>query len=364
MLTQQSLKQPVLAATTNKAAKVLADLSGVQAKTIHSVLGLKVKNDFKTGRTRLETTHPKDAFKTPNLYVIDEASMVNMELFNMIRYYLEDSSKILFIGDSYQLPPVMEKKSIVFQEVKYRAELKGIQRQALDSNIITQAHKFRQVIDDDFANGWPEIDCDGTEVIRVTGPEMKSLLEQRFKQDPSREDLRVLAYRNAQVLKYNQFIRSQYTASTHFVPGEKVLANKPVLDDGVMVYPTDSVVEITNVVPATSADGIKGYNIELDHFYDTFQAENPNAVKALAKQYAQAKDWGNFFRVKDEYADLRPLHAQTCHKAQGSTYSEVFIDLNDIGTNRKWQEVARLVYVAITRASDRVFIYGDLPQKK
>jgi ATP-dependent exoDNAse (exonuclease V) beta subunit len=38
----------------------------------------------------------------------------------------------------------------------------------------------------------------------------------------------------------------------------------------------------------------------------------------------------------------------------------VFVDLNNIGQNTRWQEVARLVYVAITRASDKIHVFGEL----
>ena len=37
------------------------------------------------------------------------------------------------------------------------------------------------------------------------------------------------------------------------------------------------------------------------------------------------------YSVKQELADLRPVHASTVHKSQGSTYRMVFIDLDDIG---------------------------------
>ena len=57
---------------------------------------------------------------------------------------------------------------------------------------------------------------------------------------------------------------------------------------------------------------------------------------------------------------MRPIYASTVHKSQGSTYREVFVDLNNITKNNNWREVARLVYVAITRASENVHLYGEL----
>ena len=80
----------------------------------------------------------------------------------------------------------------------------------------------------------------------------------------------------------------------------------------------------------------------------------------MQKLFAKDKNWQAYFHIKDYWADMRPIHALTCHKAQGSTYKEVFVDLNDIGLNKNWQEVARLAYVAITRASDKLHVFGSI----
>jgi len=88
-------------------------------------------------------------------------------------------------------------------------------------------------------------------------------------------------------------------------------------------------------------------------------AELKEKLKVLSKQ----KDWHNYYTVKEFFADLRPPHASTVHKSQGSTYKKVFIDLVDIGANHVSEEVARMLYVAITRASEEVILYGDLPYK-
>ena len=47
----------VLTATTNKAAEVLSEKTGIQASTIHSFLGLRVFNDYSTGKSKISTTN-------------------------------------------------------------------------------------------------------------------------------------------------------------------------------------------------------------------------------------------------------------------------------------------------------------------
>jgi ATP-dependent exoDNAse (exonuclease V) beta subunit len=38
----------------------------------------------------------------------------------------------------------------------------------------------------------------------------------------------------------------------------------------------------------------------------------------------------------------------------------VFLDLDDISRNNKWHDIARLMYVGLTRATDKVYLYGNL----
>jgi ATP-dependent exoDNAse (exonuclease V) alpha subunit len=94
-----------------------------------------------------------------------------------------------------------------------------------------------------------------------------------------------------------------------------------------------------------------------------FLPKRPHEASAILKQLAKEKNWKDFFDVKEKVADLRPTYACTVHKSQGSTYDNVFIDLYSIGKNNKPNEVARLLYVAVTRASNNVYLYGNLPDK-
>ena len=71
------------------------------------------------------------------------------------------------------------------------------------------------------------------------------------------------------------------------------------------------------------------------------------------------KAWAQFFDMKNTYADIRPTYSVTVHKSQGSTFEVAFIDLDDISKNSNALEVARLLYVAMTRASKTVYITGN-----
>jgi hypothetical protein len=83
----------------------------------------------------------------------------------------------------------------------------------------------------------------------------------------------------------------------------------------------------------------------------------------LLKYYKSQKNWFMFYDLKKTHPDLRQRDAATVHKAQGSTYDTVFIDLDDLSTCRNPDQAARLLYVAFSRARRRVVCYGDLAEK-
>ena len=343
-------------ATTNKAIQVLRDLVNEPTCTIHSLLGLKVKNNFNTGKTNLTPTHKTHQIRNAVIFV-DEASMVDQELLSFIRTYTKDS-KVVFIGDSYQLPPVFEKESPVFKN-KNVVYLKEIQRQVAGNPIIKASMLFRGILDQGPPFVWPEY-LEGIEPL--SGPEFRDLVEDRFTQDHDPDDYKILAYTNAQVVAYNKHVRSLYTAEPDFIVGEHVLLNSPAMVGDSVALPSDTVVKITNIKPAKELD-IEGFEVELDEKISGFHPKDFSQVTGLLKHYAKHKDWGNYFAIKEGCLDIRSVHALTIHKSQGSTYKEVFIDLNDISKNNKWYEVARLMYVALTRASDKVYLYGKLANR-
>jgi len=85
----------------------------------------------------------------------------------------------------------------------------------------------------------------------------------------------------------------------------------------------------------------------------------PEKLKALLKYLSSNKNWKTFFMVKNGIIDLRQRDASTVHKAQGSTYDTVFLDIADLTSCNAKSMVARMLYVAVSRARHRLVIYGD-----
>jgi len=343
-------------ATTHKAAKVFEDRIGEPVKTIHSQIGLQVYNDYATGTQKLRKTRDFQ-MQSNALLIIDEASMINDQLLEMIRE-CTIHCKILYIGDPRQLPPVKSTKSPVFTDIKNVISLTQIQRQANTSPIIELGANLREAV---ITGKFPSFDGYPSAIYKLTGAEFKSEVETHFTKDFD-DSYKILAWRNDRVNQYNHHVRSMFISSPIIEEGEKVVTNNTILNGSFVEYPTDSLVTASKVRAGIMYD-IPGHYILINDNVEVFQATNPAQVKQLMKTLYKQKNFVDYFAVKDSFADLRSPYASTVHKSQGSTYKKVFIDLSDISKNRKVNEVARLLYVATTRASDSVYFYGDLADK-
>jgi len=158
------ITMPHFTATTNKAAAVLGDMLNYSrpTQTIHSLLGLKVKNDYNKGTTYLESTDRTKEMEGVVIF-IDEASMIERKLYSIIKQ-LTSKCKVVYIGDDYQLPPVFEKNSIVFKNPN-TIHLKEIQRQAAHNPVIQLSQKYRTILDKGLPFTWPEVQGDNRHEI-------------------------------------------------------------------------------------------------------------------------------------------------------------------------------------------------------
>jgi len=345
-------------ATTNKAAGVLAEMTGEEAVTIHSLLGLKVTNDYKTGKTLLKKTRDTEIVEN-SLIVLDECSLTDSYLLKIIRE-LTLKCKLLFIGDPNQLAPIHEAKSPVFEKVANRVNLTTIKRQAQGNPILQLSDQLKMTVETGKFNN---IASNGIEIIRADGALFQKLMEDEFR-DPLHtvQRAKVLAWTNAKVHDYNSHIRALLVSQDTYQVGEYVATNKPIMNGKNEPIKTDSIREITDIYPGTEKD-LDGWWVTLSGGVKVFLPQHQSEVKQVLKHFAGQKDWVNYFNHKDFYADLRPAHASTVFKSQGSTYETVFIDVGNIGQCRVSDTIARMMYVGITRASDKVVLYGDLPSR-
>jgi exodeoxyribonuclease V alpha subunit len=127
-----------LCAPTGRAARRLQETTGHEAETIHRMLGWAPgrEPEFKPGRPL-----PAD------LVVVDESSMLNLRLIEMLLGGLAESTHVVFVGDADQLPPIGAGKpfeDLIASERASVVRLTQIFRQAAQSMITTAAHEINQ----------------------------------------------------------------------------------------------------------------------------------------------------------------------------------------------------------------------------
>lgn len=356
----------VMTATTNKAAEVLAQATGRPTSTYHSFQGLTVKNDFKTGESNVIPSKSY-AVKRNKVIFIDEASMIDRQL---LKYAREGTanSKLVFVGDADQLLPVKETKSPVYagnitthylteQMRTDKPELKALHQQLRDTV--------------EGKTGFLPIKIVPGIIDWVDGDAMEQLVLSHFTQPT---DSRIVAYTNDQVINYNTYIRQANGHHGEYSIGEKLVSNAAT-----QVTPNDrlSIEQEVEIIDQDSATRkipiINGVELEvrdstLDLGYGGIISEvpvptDPDYYNRLIKWLGKEKNWERYFFLKERIPDLRALHACTVHKSQGSSYDTIFIDASDLSSCRQPDMVARLLYVAVSRARSRVVFYGDLAAK-
>jgi exodeoxyribonuclease V alpha subunit len=127
-----------LCAPTGRAARRLAEATGHEAQTIHRMLEWMPGREpaFNPGRPL-----PAD------LVIVDEASMLNLRLIEVLLGGLAESSHVVFVGDADQLPPIGAGKpfeDLIASGVAPVVRLTQIFRQAARSMITTAAHEINR----------------------------------------------------------------------------------------------------------------------------------------------------------------------------------------------------------------------------
>ena len=138
-LYQQKGMKVVLCAPTGRAAKRMTEQTGVEAKTIHRLLEIgKLQEE-----SQLETVDYDVSPVNADVIIIDEMSMVDIFIMNYIMKGIFLGTKVVFVGDSNQLPsvgPGSVLKDLIESEKIKTIQLNKIFRQAAQSDIIVTAH--------------------------------------------------------------------------------------------------------------------------------------------------------------------------------------------------------------------------------
>ena len=395
----------------NKAVKVIREklwennLAGVTSGTLCQALALREKKD----RDRITFTRiPGESapIEDYQLVIIDESSTIAEDVWKYIREaqtlghvetlpfldyskfnsyqefqeYLEERNnperagklRIILMGDPYQLPPINEPESKALCEPMQQAQLETVMRHG--GAILEYVTDIRKNIH--AAPSYPVSnvnDAKGLWVIDSKG--WFATMAKGFKSENYKTNAqycRAIAWTNKRVTYLNQKIRNFLGFGTsRWVVGERLVAMSPFFTQGKgeCLLTTSQEAEILEI-----SQGVLG---KYDIYWFTVRTDELNQVsipvlhesaqKAFSieqQELANAKQWGKFWSLREMYADVAYSYALTAHKAQGSTFNNVWVDLPNFLQNTRSnkakigrvRESAQLAYVGASRASERLFI--------
>jgi ATP-dependent exoDNAse (exonuclease V) alpha subunit len=345
-----------LTATTNKACEALqAMVPDHEVKTIQSFLGLRPKTDWKTNTTELITTKKTVEHERVILF-IDEASFADIVLIGYILKYCPNC-KIIFIGDPAQLAPIKSSKVPAFTSGYREAKLTQVVRQPEGNQIIDIATAFRNTVN---GKDWPRLIPDNNAIKYMGQQEFKDEMLKEFgRPDWTHECSKVLAYTNKRVSWYNRNIREQVLGMPDLQVGDYAICNEYINNDNCNIK-TDQTVVISSIAMATQ-HGTDGFQVGMDNGkHHAFLPISLDAKKALIKKARAEEEYELLQEIASHWIDLRAAYACTINKSQGSTYDRVFIDMDDIKICNSGNQMARMMYVAVSRARNQVILTGDL----
>ncbi|MEI6424458.1 MAG: AAA family ATPase [Lentisphaerota bacterium] len=208
----------VVSAPTHKAVNVIERLTGEEAKTLHSLLGLRPDLEISGYDPNFPIFNPivPPKINDYNFCVIDEASMINLCLFNLIKDTVGGHrTKILFVGDIAQLPPVNEEISAVFVQNDIEIHtLTKVERQSNDNPLL--------FLYDDLRNNLNSIDGGFLRKSNVNGlgegviftinkQEFRKAVIERFSSNEFQKNsnyCKGIAWKNSTVMAANKIVRT------------------------------------------------------------------------------------------------------------------------------------------------------------
>lgn len=343
-----------LTATTNKAAENLSQITGMSVGTIHSFLGLRVSTDYKTNVTTLipRSNQPKEGY----LLFIDEASYIDKQLLQYV-FQLTRNCKVVFIGDPAQLTPVKSTGTPVFDANFAGAALTTVVRQAEGNPIVDLSTKFRHTVNTgEFFSFKP----DGEHIKYLSRGEFMQAIEAEFTRPDWRyQDSKILAWTNKCVIGFNHYVSERVKGDPNFQVGDYAVCNTFISMNRASIK-TDQLVQITTIEEETTEHDVAGNWITVDYTLRAFHPKSLQERNARAKLARADNDIGIAAEIESQWIDLRAAYACTINKAQGSTFDRVFVDLDDIRRCNSGDQIARMLYVGVSRARHQVFLTGDL----
>lgn len=337
-----------LAAPTGRAAKRMSQLTGMEAQTIHRLLGTQIENGVMTFVHN--ETNPLKA----DVIIIDEVSMIDAELMASFLYAVKHGAKLILSGDSDQLPSIGAGnvlRDIIESGAIPVICLNQIFRQASKSLIILNAHRINNgempdlsVKDADFFYIRKN---NAAEILKTVVDLYRTRLPNTYNVDPFSQIQVLSATKKSDIgtINLNKILQDSVNPYTD-------LKNEHIY--GSMVFREgDKVMQIKNNydIVYTDSHGNEGtgiFNGDMGIIKNIYPGD-----KYMTVVFDDDKSVEYPF---ESLAELDLAYAVTVHKSQGSEFPIVIMP---VGHFMQMLMTRNLLYTAVTRAKKMVVIVGS-----
>lgn len=340
----------MLAAPTGRAAKRMSELTGFEAKTIHRLLEV----EYRDGATEPSFVHNLRNPLDCDAVIVDELSMVDVTLFSALLDALPLSCRLIMVGDKEQLPPVGAGNvlaDLIKSELIDVVSLDKIFRQAMESMIVTNAHKVVRGEMPDFDNSNPQSDF--------------FMLNEDSKYNAPKKIVNLVTQRIPAGYGYDSVKEIQVLCPSR--KGEVGTENLNALLQARLNPPSRDKAEIRNR-GYILREGDKVMQIKNNYDVPWFKSDDNgtgvfNGDIGILTKIDKVNDIINV-RFEDREAmysidnakEIELAYAMTVHKSQGSEFEAVV--LPTISTPPKLA-YRNLFYTALTRAKNLLIIVGN-----
>lgn len=398
-----------VAAPTHTAKEVISEMTGRPGLTVHTLLGLRPDLDLANydPNNPTYTAQSREQIGDYDFIVIDEGSMINKQLDRKIR---EKASQykvlILIVGDSFQLPPVNEDLSNVFN-YKNKSTLREVVRQKNSSpnqqlllDARSDIEEKKSLLDTRFKEEFEDVNAYNDEgklqgTINTSNADaFYSKLIELYSDSEAKHNnkfIKTLAFTNAAVENLNVFIKRRINPSEELISeGDHMLAYKTVMKGKTAIIQNGSTyfIHYLEIVEMKiSMKLYKFYRIMIDTEGKTIDILHPDSYGQfhhhLEHLYNRGEDnrmWRPYYSFKEQFIvmvgfvhservdykgkpkllcakDIDLGYAQTVHKSQGSTYENVGVVYDNFNRCLNPDDRRRLKYVALSRTKYLNLVY-------
>jgi len=329
----------LLAAPTGRAAKRMNETTGLPSSTIHRLLGISHMDnhpDFDETDRELEG----------GLLIVDEMSMVDTWLANVLFKAVPTNMQVILVGDKDQLPsvgPGQVLHDLLEIEKIPQQELIDIYRQGDGSSIIPLAHAIKNgELPSDFTQNQKDRSFFSCNVSQVEDLISQIVLKAKLK-GFSPQDIQVLApmYKgSAGINALNKMMQEIFN------PNEKK-QKKEVVFNEVVYRIGDKVLQLVNSPEDNVFNGDMGVVVGIVYAKDSEDKVDELVIAFDANEVTyQRKEWSK----------ITLSYCCSIHKAQGSEFKMVILPM--VNQFRRMLQ-RNLLYTAVTRSKEMLILLGE-----